>query len=88
MSTDLRNRVAIVTGGGRGIGRGLALALASAGATVVVSGRTRETLDDACDEIRGRGGTALPVTADVRERADTERLVAETVSRAGDSTSS
>ncbi len=83
MASDLRGRVAIVTGGGRGIGRGIALALASAGATVVVSGRTRETLDDACEEIRGRGGTALALTADVRELANTQRLITETVARAG-----
>jgi len=81
--TDLGGRVAIVTGGGRGIGRGIALALSSAGATVVVSGRTRETLDDACAEIRSRGGEAHAIVADVRELADAERLVAETVTHAG-----
>ncbi len=81
--TDLGGRVAIVTGGGRGIGRGISLALAAAGATVVVSGRTQETLDDACAEIRTRGGEAVGIVADVREPDDTERLVAETVAHAG-----
>ena len=81
--TDLGGRVAIVTGGGRGIGRGISLALAAAGATVVVSGRTQVTLDDACAEIRTRGGEALGIVANVREQDDTERLVAETVAHAG-----
>jgi NAD(P)-dependent dehydrogenase (short-subunit alcohol dehydrogenase family) len=81
--SDLHDRVAIVTGGGRGIGRGIALALAAAGATVIVSGRTRDTLDDACEELRARGATAHAIVADVRDEEDTQRLVDEAVAAAG-----
>ena len=43
---DLTGKVCIVTGAGRGIGRGMAEGLARHGATVVLSGRTRATLDE------------------------------------------
>jgi 2-hydroxycyclohexanecarboxyl-CoA dehydrogenase len=76
---DLHGRVAVVTGGGRGIGRGVALALASAGASVVLAGRTRATLDDACDAVRQRGGEAMPIVCDVGHRDDAERLIDQTV---------
>lgn len=77
MSTDaLEERVAIVTGGGRGIGRALALAMADAGATVVVSSRTAEQLDAVVAEITSRGGRALAVVADAGEREQAARPVA------------
>ena len=77
MSTGaLEERVAIVTGGGRGIGRALAVAMADAGATVVVSSRTTEQLDAVVAEITGRGGRALAVVADAGEREQAARPVA------------
>ena len=80
---NLRNRVAIVTGGGRGIGRGVALALASSGASLVIAGRTRSTLLDACAEVRRRGVEALPIQCDVRDPDDAGRLIEETVEKLG-----
>ena len=55
MSTDfdLTGKICIVTGGGRGIGRGMAEGLARNGATVVLSGRTKATLDEAAAFIGG-----------------------------------
>jgi meso-butanediol dehydrogenase/(S,S)-butanediol dehydrogenase/diacetyl reductase len=79
----LAGRVAIVTGGGRGIGRGVALALASAGASLVLAGRTRSTLVDACAEVRDRGVDALPIVCDVGDPGDAERLIEETVEALG-----
>ena len=51
-------RVAVVTGGGRGIGKASALALNRAGWTVVVAGRTPETLDETVSQLDG--GLAVP----------------------------
>ncbi|MDY7105079.1 MAG: SDR family oxidoreductase [Actinomycetota bacterium] len=56
---------AIVTGAGSGIGRATAVELGRRGLHVVAVGRTRETLDATCDAVRGDGGSAEAVTADV-----------------------
>ena len=68
---DLTGKVCIVTGAGRGIGRGMAEALARFGATVVLSGRTRATLEETAAAI---GETASVVTADVASEADVVAL--------------
>ena len=64
---DLSGKVCIVTGAGRGIGRGMAEGLARHGATVILSGRTRVTLQEAAAAI---GENATLVTADVSNEAD------------------
>lgn len=61
----MENKVALVTGAGSGIGRASAVRLAREGATVVALGHRQESADDVAEEIRGEGGTVLPVSADV-----------------------
>ena len=67
MSFDLTGRVAVVTGGGRGLGRAMAAGLVAAGASVLICGRDRATLDVAAAAI---GGDVLAVAADVSREDD------------------
>ncbi len=62
----LNGKIALVTGAGQGVGQGIALALAAEGASVAVTGRTREKLEATCRLIEERGGQALPVVCDVK----------------------
>jgi NAD(P)-dependent dehydrogenase (short-subunit alcohol dehydrogenase family) len=80
---DLKNRVALVTGGGRGIGRAIALALADAGCDVAVSARTMADLERVAEEVRARGGRGLPIRADAMSREDIEASVAAVVRELG-----
>lgn len=80
---DLTNRVAIVTGAGRGIGRAIALKLAGMGATVVVSDILEKEAGAVAGEIKAGGGRGLAVVADVSSSADVARLVEETLSAFG-----
>jgi len=69
LTIDLRDKIAIVTGGGGGIGRAVAGTLARAGAQVLVLGRTEATLAEACQEIRAGGGLCDPHVVDVADPA-------------------
>jgi len=80
---NLNDKVAIVTGAGRGIGRAIALKLAGAGATVVVSDILEKEAEAVAEEIKAAGGQSLAVLADVSQAADVARLVEETLAAYG-----
>lgn len=71
----LRDKVAIVTGAGRGIGRGIALRFGKEGAKVVVASRSLETVDKVVNEITSAGGIAIGVVVDVGDRSQVNRMV-------------
>jgi 3-oxoacyl-[acyl-carrier protein] reductase len=74
-SIDLKGRVAIVTGAGRGIGEAAALALAACGARVALASRDEAACDRVAAEIARRGGTAMALACDVADLAAVTRLV-------------
>lgn len=68
-------RAALVTGGGTGIGRATALELARSGADVVICGRREQPLRETATAIEHAGGRCVPVTGDIRQPEDVERIV-------------
>jgi len=80
---SLEDKIAIVTGAGRGIGKTIALTLAEAGADVAVVDRTVDQNDQTATEIRKLARRALAVPADVTKRDQVENVVEQTVSQFG-----
>lgn len=79
----LDDRVAIVTGAGRGLGAAIAVAFAQAGADVVIAARTRSDLDAVAETVRDTGRRAHVVVADLAHPEATAQLAGEAVSAFG-----
>ncbi len=66
----LSGKIALITGASRGIGYAIAHCFAEQGATVLLNGRSAETLDARCEELKSKfGRDAVPLAYDVRDRA-------------------
>jgi 3-oxoacyl-[acyl-carrier protein] reductase len=75
MKMQLKDKVAIVTGAGRGIGRAIARALAQEGSNLILVARTAEQLKAVAEELNGFGVTALSVPADVSVEANVRSVI-------------
>jgi NAD(P)-dependent dehydrogenase (short-subunit alcohol dehydrogenase family) len=74
VSTTLNNKLALITGGGRGIGRAIALVFAQHGARIAVDARTREQVESVAQEI---GPQAIGLTCDVSNPESVARMFAD-----------
>jgi len=78
---DLKNKVAIITGGSKGIGRGIADAMVREGINVVISARQRNEIDETVQELNAlRTGSAEGIVADVCSYAQVQALFERTIS--------
>lgn len=80
---NITDKVAIVTGAGRGIGRATALGLAEQGADLVLAARTQAQLDVVADEVQALGRKAVVVAADLNDTANLSGLVDAAVAQFG-----
>ncbi|MDO8491014.1 MAG: SDR family NAD(P)-dependent oxidoreductase [Dehalococcoidia bacterium] len=79
----LTNRVAIVTGAGRGIGKGIALGFAEAGADIVIAEIDPALAEETAGEIRAKGRKALVAPTDVRIASQVDHVVEQTLKEFG-----
>ena len=80
----LDGKVAIITGASYGMGRSMAELFAEEGASVVITARHQEKLDEVVDAIKAKGGKAVGVVADVCSTADTKKVFGTALDTFGD----
>ncbi len=83
MSSELKGKVALVTGASRGLGEGAARALAAAGAAVMLVARDGGLVASVAGDIGAAGGRAEAMPCDVADYGSVDRLVTETTRRLG-----
>jgi len=79
----LKDKVAIVTGGGRGIGASTSLRFAKEGASVTVADVDPDAAKSVADEIVKNGGKAFGIGVDVSSKSSVQAMVAKTVEKFG-----
>ncbi len=79
----LRDKVAIVTGGGKGIGRAIAIAFAREGADVAIAARTQPALKEVAGEIKAIGRKSLVIVADLSDFSQPLKLIDKTLEKFG-----
>jgi len=83
MGDRLKDKVAIITGGGSGIGKAIAKAFVREGATVVIAARNKTNMDATVKELEAAGGKALAIPMDIKVEQQVVDMVAKTVKTFG-----
>jgi 3-oxoacyl-[acyl-carrier protein] reductase len=81
--SELKGRVALVTGAARGIGKGIALRLAREGMRVIINDRDKDAAEATAGELRSHGADVRAIIADLASTAEINRLVDQTVKELG-----
>ena len=79
----LKDKVAIITGGGRGLGRAVALAFGKEGARVVLAARTRGQIEHVAEELRSLKKPAMAIPTDISDEGQVNELVKKTLEAYG-----
>jgi NAD(P)-dependent dehydrogenase (short-subunit alcohol dehydrogenase family) len=80
---ELKDKIAVVTGGGRGIGRAIALAFASEGASLVLASRSQEALEETRTMVEDLGRQALVVPTDISQEESVRNLAEQALGHFG-----
>jgi len=80
---ELKNKVVVVTGAGRGIGRAIALALAKEGAKLALAARRQNELESVAQEVRALDAEVFIIPTDVREEQQLRDMILKTVAYFG-----
>ncbi|MBW1802295.1 MAG: SDR family oxidoreductase [Deltaproteobacteria bacterium] len=79
----LKDKIAIITGGGRGIGKAIAMAFSSEGAVIVVAATTLTRLEETVEEIKRQGREAMAIQMDLRDENQVVQMVDRVVKTYG-----
>ena len=80
---DLSNKVAIITGSSKGIGKSIAKGLAEHGASVIISSRSQEAVDEVAEEFKKEGLEATGIACHIGKADQRENLVQKTIEQYG-----
>ncbi len=83
MSPVLKDKVAVITGGGRGIGKAFALRFAEEGAKIFIPDISLERAEEAVKEIKAKGGDAAAIMTDISKEADTQKMAEAVMKKFG-----
>jgi NAD(P)-dependent dehydrogenase (short-subunit alcohol dehydrogenase family) len=79
----LKDKVALVTGAGKGIGKAVSLVFAAEGANLIICSRTKSQIEETAEAVRAAGRECVAVVAAVEKAADVTRMVSDGLSRFG-----
>ena len=79
----LKDKVAIITGGGTGIGKAISFAFANEGAKLVIAARDLPRLEEVAKEIKSKGGKVKAIQTDISDHEQVKRMVAQTIDEFG-----